>query len=204
MRCGESSYARTILAADHAALENAFMHVEPPAAPSHPADDETIPWYKTLTRYHWFVLMVAALGWLFDTMDQQLFVLARTPALTELLKKNSSDPDISLYGGYATSIFIIGWATGGLIFGMFGDRFGRARTMVITILIYSAFTGLSGPIRSAAPSRRHRGSTRLSMPRYLIGGAKTGLIGRRILQHGHRAANGEEDSSRPTKVSYEE
>jgi len=118
------------------------MHADLPASVAHP-DDDTVPWYKALTRYHWFVLMVAALGWLFDTMDQQLFVLARTPALAELLNKSPSDPDISRYGGYATSIFIIGWATGGLIFGMFGDRFGRARTMIITILIYSAFTGLS-------------------------------------------------------------
>ncbi len=118
------------------------MHVEP-LPPSSVPDDETLPWYKTLNRYQWFVLAVASLGWLFDTMDQQLFVLARTPALTELLNTTSSDPSISKYSGYATSIFIIGWATGGLIFGMFGDRFGRARTMIFTILIYSAFTGLS-------------------------------------------------------------
>ena len=43
------------------------------------------PWYKELNRYHWFVLIVAALGWLFDTMDQQLFTLARAPAMAELL-----------------------------------------------------------------------------------------------------------------------
>ena len=42
------------------------------------------PWYKELNRYHWFVLIVAALGWLFDTMDQQLFNLARVPAMREL------------------------------------------------------------------------------------------------------------------------
>ena len=53
------------------------------------------------------------------------------------------DPEIQEYSGIATFIFMIGWATGGLIFGMFGDRFGRARTMIFTILIYSAFTGLS-------------------------------------------------------------
>src|SRR5215475_5525407 len=92
------------------------------------------PWWRELNRYHWFVLVVAALGWLFDTMDQQLFVLARTPALSQLLGKPASDPDINRFGGYATSIFIIGWATGGLVFGMFGDRFGRVRTMVVTIL----------------------------------------------------------------------
>ncbi len=117
------------------------MHAD--SSPPPPADAAAGPWYKELNRYHWFVLIVAALGWLFDTMDQQLFVLARTPALTELLGLSPGHPDIGRYGGYATSIFIIGWATGGLIFGLFGDRFGRARTMIITILIYSVFTGLS-------------------------------------------------------------
>ena len=43
-----------------------------------------------LTRYHWFVLIVAALGWMFDTMDQQLFNLARKPAITELLRGKPS------------------------------------------------------------------------------------------------------------------
>jgi MFS family permease len=47
------------------------------------------------------------------------------------------------YGGYATSIFLIGWATGGLTFGVLGDRLGRAKTMMLTILIYSICTGLS-------------------------------------------------------------
>ena len=38
------------------------------------------------------------------------------------------------YAGYATTIFILGWATGGLVFGLFGDRCGRTRTMMLTIL----------------------------------------------------------------------
>lgn len=107
----------------------------------------TSPWYKELNRYHWFVLTVAALGWLFDTMDQQLFNLARRPAITELLGVNPGDPGaagaIAEYSGYATSVFMIGWATGGVIFGILGDRLGRAKTMVMTILFYSLFTGLS-------------------------------------------------------------
>ena len=105
------------------------------------------PWYRELTRYHWFVLIVAALGWLFDTMDQQLFNLARVPAMKELLAPSpgvAADPaDVSFYGGLATSIFLIGWAFGGLTFGVLGDRWGRAKVMLITILMYSAFTGLS-------------------------------------------------------------
>ena len=42
-------------------------------------------WYRELTRYHWFVLAVASMGWMFDTMAQQLFNLARKPAIKELL-----------------------------------------------------------------------------------------------------------------------
>jgi hypothetical protein len=49
-----------------------------PAKPDDPNDNR--PWYKLLTRYHWFVLIVAALGWLFDCLDQQLFILARPQA----------------------------------------------------------------------------------------------------------------------------
>ena len=56
-----------------------------PAPPGRrPADDGT-PWWTGLTRYHWFVLTVAALGWLFDCLDQQLFNLARKPAMETLL-----------------------------------------------------------------------------------------------------------------------
>jgi MFS family permease len=109
-----------------------------------PADhDPNYRWTSELTSYHWFVLIVAALGWLFDTMDQQLFVLARQPALIELLDTTKDDPRVLKYSGYATTIFIVGWATGGLVFGWMGDRLGRAKTMMLTILVYSVFTGLS-------------------------------------------------------------
>ena len=123
------------------------MHGFDDVAPPADASPATGPWYKELNRYHWFVLVVAALGWLFDTMDQQLFNLARVPAMKELL----ADPEtgtvdgaiVAKYGGYATSIFLIGWASGGLAFGVLGDRIGRAKTMLLTILIYSLCTGLS-------------------------------------------------------------
>lgn len=104
------------------------------------------PWYKELTRYHWFVLIVCALGWMFDTMDQQLFNLARRPAITELLGRGHAEVTgamIAEYSGYATTVFMIGWATGGVVFGILGDRIGRVKTMVMTILMYSLFTGLS-------------------------------------------------------------
>jgi MFS family permease len=105
--------------------------------------DERYRWYRELNRYQWFVFIVAVLGWLFDCLDQQLFVLARQPAMKELLGGTAEQSTIDAYGGYATAIFLMGWAIGGLLFGIMGDRVGRAKTMIVTILVYSIFTGLS-------------------------------------------------------------
>jgi MFS family permease len=111
---------------------------------AHPA---SAPWWRDVSRYQWFVFVVASLGWLFDTMDQQLFNLARKPAVTRLIGAEPGDPStagkVDEYSGYATSIFMIGWALGGIFFGVLGDKIGRARTMMLTVLCYSAFTGLS-------------------------------------------------------------
>jgi MFS family permease len=118
------------------------MHYSDDRSPASKVSPDS-PWWHGLTRYHWFVLVVAALGWLFDTMDQQLFVMARTPAIADLLQAPPSDPEVKKWSGYSTTIFMLGWATGGIIFGILGDRVGRVKTMVVTILLYSLFTGLS-------------------------------------------------------------
>jgi len=97
---------------------------------------------RELNRYQWFVFSMAALAWLFDCLDQQLFILARNDAMKYLLP-GQPDEIIKLYGGYATSIFVAGWATGGLFFGAMGDRIGRAKTLTMTVFMYSICTGLS-------------------------------------------------------------
>ncbi len=135
------------------------------------AINDRTPWYRGLNRYQWFVFVVAALGWLFDTMDQQLFNLARKPAVTQLLRDTEVERAVRVetevrlpratpaevksafekeygskvdeFSGYTTSIFMIGWAIGGVAFGVLGDKVGRAKTMLITVLTYSVFTGLS-------------------------------------------------------------
>ncbi|HEX3869964.1 MAG TPA: MFS transporter [Pirellulales bacterium] len=113
-------------------------HIE--AAPE--SDQSSVPWYKLLSKYHWFVFVVAALGWLFDCLDQQLFVIARNPAIADLMP--GADPAVHKdWGGTATAIFVIGWATGGLFFGALGDRFGRAKMLTLCVGLYSVFTGLS-------------------------------------------------------------
>ena len=101
--------------------------------------------FSGVTRYHWMVVLIAAAAWTFDCMDGRLFVLARESALSDLLRGKTTDPNIiKTYSGYATTSLILGWATGGIYFGMMSDRIGRVKTMAITLLIYSLFTGLSG------------------------------------------------------------
>lgn len=95
-----------------------------------------------MTGRHWLVFALAALAWMFDTMDQQVFTITRSIALTELLPQ-AGEAEINRIGGFVTSAFIAGWACGGLFFGVLGDKWGRVKTMAVTILIYAGCTGLS-------------------------------------------------------------
>jgi MFS family permease len=154
------------------------MHADPHNNPDLlVAPDAKVPWFRLLNGYHWFVFLVCCLAWDMDCMDQQLFVLARRPAMTDLVPLvKPDDPrlpdfmealqrraamegkpapteqqalaaqrnaDIQEAGGFATSIFMIGWAVGGIGFGVMGDRLGRVKTLMLTILLYAIFTGLS-------------------------------------------------------------
>ena len=140
---------------------------------------------RALSGYQWFVFIVCCLAWDMDCMDQQLFVLARRPAMLELVSKPSDndprwsikhaeisqqmrataekehrpapsekdvipkvaaalhDADVASAAGYATMFFMLGWAVGGIGFGVMGDRVGRVKTLTLTILLYAVFTGLS-------------------------------------------------------------
>ena len=97
-------------------------------------------WWQGLTREQWLVFAGASLAWAFDCFDLQVFNLARDAAMEDLI----ADPKLALeYGPYTTSVFLVAWAVGGLIFGALGDRYGRARMLTICILLYSVSTGLS-------------------------------------------------------------
>lgn len=104
--------------------------------------------FEGVTQYHWLVFILAAAGWLFDCMGQRIFVLAREPAFRELLGAAATDDDVTYWGGMATFILMIGWATGGILFGTMSDKYGRVKAMVATLLAYTIFSGLSGIARS--------------------------------------------------------
>lgn len=101
-------------------------------------------WFHGVTSYQWLVLFVAWLGWVFDAMDATIYAVVLHPALHELLHTSggpAAAERIGWYGGIIFSIFLIGWAIGGIAFGIAADRFGRTKVLMATIMIYAVFTG---------------------------------------------------------------
>ncbi len=94
----------------------------------------------------WMALVAALLGWLFDGLEMGLFPLVQRPALRELL---GGDADMVAWIGIITSFFLVGAATGGVLFGWLGDRLGRVRAMMLSVLTYALCSGLCGFADSA-------------------------------------------------------
>ena len=81
-------------------------------------------------------------GWVLDGMDSFIYALVMVPALRELLPRSGIPGDqasVGFYGGLLFGLFLIGWGCS-LIWGPIADRFGRVRTLMLTILCYSIFT----------------------------------------------------------------
>jgi SHS family sialic acid transporter-like MFS transporter len=86
-------------------------------------------------------LTAALLGWLFDGFEMGLFPLIGGPALSELLGAGRA-ADATRWFGAIIAVFLVGAATGGVLFGWLGDRIGRVRAMALSIFTYAIFTGL--------------------------------------------------------------
>lgn len=95
-----------------------------------------------MSRYLWLVLASAFLAWMFDSIALNVFNLILTPSMSELLHTHDRGV-IAGTGGLIVAIKLVAWGIGGTLFGVLTDRFGRARIMLVTIVIYALFTGLS-------------------------------------------------------------
>jgi MFS family permease len=97
-----------------------------------------------LTRYQWTVLFAAWLGWGFDIFDSLLFNFVAPNAIPTLLHLplGSAAARIATlqWTGLLTSLLLLGWAAGGVLFGYIGDRLGRVRTLMLTMLMYALGT----------------------------------------------------------------
>jgi MFS family permease len=96
----------------------------------------------------WLALIAALFGWMFDGLEMGLFPLVARPALSDLLGQ-TNDEQIGKWFAVANALFLVGAATGGVLFGWLGDRLGRVRAIALSVLTYAIFTGLCGVAGSA-------------------------------------------------------
>ena len=120
-------------------------NVSPPAATGiSPVQPQEVSRLRDLSPQQWKSGIAAWLGWLFDGLDMHLYVLVATPFVAELLGNiDQHDPRVGYYSSLVQAAFLIGWALGGSFFGRVSDRIGRSRALMLTILVYAGFTGLS-------------------------------------------------------------
>jgi MFS family permease len=96
---------------------------------------------RDLSPAQWKAGLAAWLGWLFDGLDMHLYTLIATPFVALLLHVDQADKSVGFYSSWIQAAFMFGWAIGGGLFGRLGDRIGRSRALVLTILTYAIFTG---------------------------------------------------------------
>jgi MFS family permease len=89
-------------------------------------------------------------GWTLDGMDSFVYALVLVPSLRELLPRSgiqATKGNVGLYGGLLFALFLVGWGLA-FLWGPIGDKFGRVRTLMLTIVWYSVFTFLSAFVTS--------------------------------------------------------
>jgi MFS family permease len=99
------------------------------------------PWWSGLTSSHWRILLAAFLGWIFDGYETYVLVSVLGTAIPALLPPTHAP--IAYYAGQAFGLTLLGWGIGGMIGGVVADYIGRKRTMLISIVGYAIFTGLT-------------------------------------------------------------
>jgi SHS family sialic acid transporter-like MFS transporter len=97
----------------------------------------------------WMALVAALLGWMFDGAEMGVFSMVGRAAIQDLLgisgpSSPESEQKIGLFFSVVIAVFLVGAATGGVLFGWLGDRIGRVRAMSLSVLTYALFTGFCG------------------------------------------------------------
>src|SRR5215207_4869573 len=91
----------------------------------------------TLNRTHWLIIIVAAIGFLFDTYELLMTPLVAAPAIAELLGVPMNNPRVTDWVGRLLWIAAVCGGVFGLLGGWLVDRFGRKRIMAVSIFVYS-------------------------------------------------------------------
>ena len=100
-----------------------------------------------LNGYQWTVLFAAWLGWGFDVFDGLLFNYVAPNCVPTLLHIPLGTPEAKTayqyWTGILTSVLLLSWAVGGMVFGRIADKIGRTKTLLLTMLLFAIGTSCS-------------------------------------------------------------
>jgi len=97
---------------------------------------------QALSAASWRALVASFLGWMFDGYETYALILVAPVALRQLLPPDQL-ASLPIYIGGLLAVTLVGWATGGIIAGVLADYIGRKRMLMLSILWYALFTGLT-------------------------------------------------------------
>lgn len=95
------------------------------------------PWYKEINKTQWRALIAAGSGWALDAMDVMLYSMILVQVMADLQMNQTT-------AGFLATLTLLSSAIGGILFGMVADRYGRTKSLMISIFVYSLFTFLCG------------------------------------------------------------
>jgi len=91
----------------------------------------------SLSAKHWLIIIIASIGFLFDTYELLMTPLVAAPAIAELLKVPLNNPLVTDWVGRLLWIAALCGGVFGLIGGWLIDRLGRKTVMALSIFVYS-------------------------------------------------------------------
>src|SRR5947207_7007634 len=94
-----------------------------------------------VSRGQWLTLTAALLGWAFDGFEMGVFPIVARPALHDLLGETVDEEIVRQWYAVLAAAFLFGASIGGFLFGWLGDRVGRVRAMMASVLTYALLTG---------------------------------------------------------------
>ncbi|QQE74392.1 MFS transporter [Brevibacillus composti] len=101
------------------------------------SNQQVVPWYKEITKRQWKALIAAGSGWALDAMDVMLYSMILVHVMNDLQMGQTT-------AGFLATLTLLSSAVGGILFGMVADRYGRTKSLMISIFVYSLFTFLCG------------------------------------------------------------
>lgn len=102
-----------------------------------PVPQQAAPWWREISSKQWYALFAGQMGWALDAFD----VLLYTFCLTSIMKEWGHAPAAA---GFMVTVTLFASSFGGILFGAIADRIGRKKALMLTVLLFSICSGLSG------------------------------------------------------------